>query len=41
MEDLVIRVGFISLNVFIVNVKQGVGPQVFPTLVTTLPLNDR
>ena len=28
----------ISLNVFIANTKQGVGPQVFPTLVTALPL---
>ena len=27
-----------SLNVFIANTKQGVGPRVFPTLVTTLPL---
>ena len=27
-----------SLNVFIANTKQGVGPQVFPTLVTALPL---
>ena len=27
-----------SLNVFIANIKQGVGPQVFPTLVTALPL---
>ena len=26
------------LNVFIANTKQGVGPQVFPTLVTALPL---
>ena len=26
------------LNIFIANIKQGVGPQVFPTLVTTLPL---
>ena len=29
---------FFSLNVFIANTKQGVGPQVFPTLVTALPL---
>ena len=28
----------VSLNVFIANTKQGVGPQVFPTLVTALPL---
>ena len=28
----------ISLNVFIAYIKQGVGPQVFPTLVTALPL---
>ena len=28
----------LSLNVFIANTKQGVGPQVFPTLVTALPL---
>ena len=27
-----------SLNVFIASTKQGVGPQVFPTLVTALPL---
>ena len=27
-----------SLNVFIANTKQGVRPQVFPTLVTALPL---
>ena len=27
-----------NLNVFIANTKQGVGPQVFPTLVTALPL---
>ena len=27
-----------SLNVFIANIKQGVGPQVFPKLVTALPL---
>ena len=27
-----------SLNVFIANTKQGVGPQVFSTLVTALPL---
>ena len=30
--------GICSLNVFIANTKQGVGPQVFPTLVTALPL---
>ena len=29
---------WLNLNVFIANIKQGVGPQVFPTLVTTLPL---
>ena len=29
---------YFSLNVFIANTKQGVGPQVFPTLVTALPL---
>ena len=29
---------FFCLNVFIANTKQGVGPQVFPTLVTALPL---
>ena len=28
----------LSLNVFIANMKQGVGTQVFPTLVTALPL---
>ena len=28
----------LSLNVFIAYIKQGVGPQVFPTLVTALPL---
>ena len=28
----------LSLNVFIANTKQGVRPQVFPTLVTALPL---
>ena len=27
-----------SLNIFIALVKHGVGPQVFPTLVTALPL---
>ena len=29
-----------SLNVFIANIKQGVGPQVFPTLVTTVLCQD-
>ena len=29
---------FCSLNIFIANIKQGVGPQVFPTLVTAIPL---
>ena len=28
----------LSLNVFIANIKQGVAPQVLPTLVTALPL---
>ena len=32
------RTTLISLNVFIANTKQGVGPQVFPSLVTALPL---
>ena len=32
------RIAMFSLNVFIANTKQGVGPQVFPTLVTALPL---
>ena len=29
----------VSLNVFIAYIKQGVGPQVFPTLVMAIPLN--
>ena len=36
--DISLNVCEFSLNVFIANTKQGVGPQVFPTLVTVLPL---